>query len=114
MKKREPETEREVVHLGKEIRRRLNCKSLFITEGSLGMTIFEKKKIIHLPTQAREVFDVTGAGDTVIGVATLVLSAGGTTLEAATIASFAAGVVVGKVGTATVSPKEIVDSFTSA
>ena len=114
MKKREPETEREIVHLGKEIRRRLNCKSLFITEGSLGMTIFEKKKIIHLPTQAREVFDVTGAGDTVIGVATLVLSAGGTTLEAATIASFAAGVVVGKVGTATVSPKEIVDSFTSA
>ena len=75
------------------------------------MTIFEKEKTTHIPAKTREVFDVTGAGDTVIGVATLALSAGATISEAATIASFAAGVVVGKLGTATVSQEELIESF---
>ena len=111
MKESEPKTQRDVLSLGKKIRKKLQPQYLLITQGAEGMTIFEKEKTSHIPAKTREVFDVTGAGDTVIGVATLALSAGATILEAATIASFAAGVVVGKIGTATVSQKELIESF---
>ncbi len=106
-------TQKEVNRLGRKIKEKLKPQYLFITQGKDGMTIFEKERITHIPAKTREVFDVTGAGDTVIGVATLALSAGATILEAATIASFAAGVVVGKVGTATVSVKEIKEFATT-
>jgi D-beta-D-heptose 7-phosphate kinase/D-beta-D-heptose 1-phosphate adenosyltransferase len=61
----------------------------------------------HVPTRAREVFDVSGAGDTVIATCILTLAAGATPVEAAEVANFAAGVVVGKLGTATCSPAEL-------
>jgi D-beta-D-heptose 7-phosphate kinase/D-beta-D-heptose 1-phosphate adenosyltransferase len=72
------------------------------------MTVFELgKRPLHIPTVAQEVFDVTGAGDTVIATATLALLAGATIGEAARIANAAAGIVVGKIGTATVTPQEL-------
>ena len=85
-----------------------HLKAMLITRGEEGMSLFEENgKVIHIPAKAREVFDVTGAGDTVIGVFTLSLAAGATFREAAILANHAAGVVVGKVGTATVSEEEI-------
>lgn len=73
------------------------------------MTVFEKgEKAIHLPTIAQEVFDVTGAGDTVIATASLALLAGASILEAAVLANAAAGVVVGKIGTASLTVGELI------
>jgi D-beta-D-heptose 7-phosphate kinase/D-beta-D-heptose 1-phosphate adenosyltransferase len=69
------------------------------------------KKAFRIPTVAQEVFDVSGAGDTVIAAFTLALAAGASASEAAIISNHAAGVVVGKVGTATVSPEELIASF---
>jgi D-beta-D-heptose 7-phosphate kinase/D-beta-D-heptose 1-phosphate adenosyltransferase len=66
---------------------------------------------IHIPTVAREVFDVSGAGDTVIAAFTLAICAGASPVEAAVFSNHAAGVVVGKRGTATVTPKELLASF---
>lgn len=83
-------------------------RHLFITLGPMGMLLLEPGiEPRHVPTRAREVFDVSGAGDTVIAVATLALAAGADGAEAAEIANFAAGVVVGKVGTATCTPDEL-------
>jgi D-beta-D-heptose 7-phosphate kinase/D-beta-D-heptose 1-phosphate adenosyltransferase len=65
----------------------------------------------HTPTRAREVFDVSGAGDTAIALYTLALCAGASPVEAAEIANHASGVVVGKLGTATLSPGELLESF---
>jgi D-beta-D-heptose 7-phosphate kinase/D-beta-D-heptose 1-phosphate adenosyltransferase len=65
----------------------------------------------HVPTKARQVFDVSGAGDTAIALFTLALCSGATPLEAAEIANHASAVVVGKLGTATVSPEELRKSF---
>ena len=65
----------------------------------------------HIPTAAQEVFDVSGAGDTVIASFTLAIAAGATPVEAAIFSNHAAGVVVGKVGTAVVTPKELLHSF---
>jgi D-beta-D-heptose 7-phosphate kinase/D-beta-D-heptose 1-phosphate adenosyltransferase len=81
---------------------------LIIKRGEQGMAVFERgKRPLHIPTVAREVFDVTGAGDTVIAAAALALLAGASIGEAARIANAAAGIVVGKIGTATVSPEEL-------
>jgi D-beta-D-heptose 7-phosphate kinase/D-beta-D-heptose 1-phosphate adenosyltransferase len=66
---------------------------------------------VHIPTVAQEVFDVSGAGDTVIACFTLAIAAGASPLESAIIANHAAGIVVGKIGTATVGPEELVQSF---
>jgi D-beta-D-heptose 7-phosphate kinase/D-beta-D-heptose 1-phosphate adenosyltransferase len=66
---------------------------------------------LHIPTTAREVFDVSGAGDTVIAAFTLAIAAGASPAEAAVLSNHAAGVVVGKIGTATVSPQELEASF---
>ena len=97
--------------LGKKILKKLKCRSVLITQGENGMTLFEKGKITHIPTTAKEVFDVTGAGDTVIAVLTLALSCGASLLEASKIANYAAGIVVGKLGAATVSKKELKESL---
>jgi D-glycero-beta-D-manno-heptose-7-phosphate kinase len=81
---------------------------LLITLGEQGMLLCQRNKPpIHIPTMAREVFDVSGAGDTVIASFTLALAGGASPLEAALISNHAAGVVVGKKGTATVSPDEL-------
>lgn len=93
--------------LGKIIMKRLNLKALLITLGEDGMMLFSGKESYHIPTAALEVFDVSGAGDTVISVFTLVLVSGGSYREAAVIANLAAGVVVGKLGAAAVTRKEL-------
>ena len=85
---------------------------LLITLGDLGMLLCQRgQKPIHIPTMAQEVFDVSGAGDTVIASFTLAIAAGASPLEAAIISNHAAGVVVGKVGTAIVTPEELRASF---
>ncbi|MGA1116734.1 MAG: PfkB family carbohydrate kinase, partial [Opitutales bacterium] len=83
---------------------------LAITLGAEGMLLAEDGKILQtIPTAAREVFDVSGAGDTVIASLSVALAAGQSFVQAAEFANLAAGVVVGKVGTASVSPAEILD-----
>lgn len=90
------------------IREMLVCANVLITRGEHGMSLLDADdKLTHIPTVAREVYDVTGAGDTVIATLTLALAAEANVLEAAIVANHAAGVVVGKVGTATVSPSEL-------
>jgi D-glycero-beta-D-manno-heptose-7-phosphate kinase len=85
---------------------------LLITLGELGMLLCQRgHKPFHIPTVAQEVFDVSGAGDTVIASFTLAIVAGASPVEAAIVSNHAAGVVVGKVGTATVSPEELIESF---
>ncbi|MBK7999855.1 MAG: D-glycero-beta-D-manno-heptose-7-phosphate kinase [Verrucomicrobia bacterium] len=85
---------------------------LLITLGEQGMLLCRRsEKPIHIPTVAQEVFDVSGAGDTVIASFTLAIAAGASPLEAAIISNHAAGVVVGKVGTAIVTPDELTASF---
>ena len=87
---------------------RLDVKALLITRGEEGMSLFERDgSTIHIPAVAKEVFDVTGAGDTVIGVFALAAAAGANFKEAAALANHAAGIVVGKIGTATVSGQEL-------
>lgn len=81
---------------------------LLITLGSQGMLLVKDgEPTLHVPTRAREVFDVSGAGDTVIATSVLALAAGATPEEAAELANYAAGVVVGKLGTADCSPNEL-------
>ena len=75
------------------------------------MSLFEDGRVTHIPAAAKEVYDVTGAGDTVIAALGLALASGATRREAAVIANHAAGVVVGKVGTATVNPQELLDAL---
>jgi D-beta-D-heptose 7-phosphate kinase/D-beta-D-heptose 1-phosphate adenosyltransferase len=85
---------------------------LLITLGELGMLLCQRDhEPFHIPTVAQEVFDVSGAGDTVIAVFTLAIAAGASPLEAAILSNHAAGIVVGKVGTATTVPEELVASF---
>jgi len=85
---------------------------LLITLGELGMLLCQRgNPPFHIPTVAQEVFDVSGAGDTVIGTFTLAIAAGASPVEAAILSNHAAGIVVGKVGTATVSPEELLASF---
>ncbi|HEX9004452.1 MAG TPA: D-glycero-beta-D-manno-heptose-7-phosphate kinase [Blastocatellia bacterium] len=90
------------------IREMLDCINVLITRGEQGMSLLDSEnRLTHIPTVAREVYDVTGAGDTVIATLALAMAAGATAREAAVIANHAAGVVVGKVGTATVSHAEL-------
>jgi D-glycero-beta-D-manno-heptose-7-phosphate kinase len=85
---------------------------LLITLGELGMLLCERHQPpFHIPTVAQEVFDVSGAGDTVIATFTLAIAAGASPVEAAMFSNHAAGIVVGKVGTATVVPEELIASF---
>jgi D-glycero-beta-D-manno-heptose-7-phosphate kinase len=85
---------------------------LLITLGELGMLLCQRgQKPFHIPTVAQEVFDVSGAGDTVIATFTLAIAAGASPLEAAILSNHAAGIVVGKVGTATTTPEELLESF---
>jgi len=94
------------------IRGRLDCESVLITRGERGLMLLESyHEPVYVQTAAREVYDVTGAGDTVLATLAAALSAGASMLEAAVLANQAAGIVVGKVGTATASAEEIVNSI---
>ena len=101
-----------LVAAAQRIRQMLDCRHVLITRGEHGMSLLEESGLlINIPTTAREVYDVTGAGDTVIATLTLALASGATPEEAAIIANQAAGIVVAKVGTATASRAEIERAF---
>ncbi len=100
--------ESSLVKIGKALLNRLKCEAALMTLGENGMQLFEKSgRITCIPTVAQDVFDVSGAGDTVIGAFTLALAAGASMTEAAHISNFAAGIVVGKVGIAVVTQEEL-------
>ncbi|HDJ23066.1 MAG TPA: D-glycero-beta-D-manno-heptose-7-phosphate kinase [Candidatus Aminicenantes bacterium] len=102
----------EIEAAGQKIMTKIQTKYLIIKRGEKGMTVFEQASSpIHIPTRAREVYDVTGAGDTVIAVTALSLLSGASIQEATFLANLAAGVVVGKIGTAVASIQEITDSL---
>ncbi len=97
-----------VIKAGLALFKRLRCKQLCITLGPEGLALFEAPGlVVHVPTVARKVFDVTGAGDTVIASLALGLASGLDLTQAGVVANFAAGIVVGQVGTATASPEEV-------
>lgn len=102
-----------IVSACKEIVERIDPVALMITRGEKGMTVYRKsdQSIHHIPTVAREVFDVTGAGDTVISVYTAFHAAGLDEVEASIVANAAAGVVVAKLGAATANTKEIIEKL---
>ncbi|ATV45489.1 bifunctional D-glycero-beta-D-manno-heptose-7-phosphate kinase/D-glycero-beta-D-manno-heptose 1-phosphate adenylyltransferase HldE [Pectobacterium sp. CHL-2024] len=101
-------TEDELVERGMQLVADYDLSALLITRSEQGMTLLQPGKApLHLPTQAQEVYDVTGAGDTVIGVLAAALAAGNPLEEACFLANAAAGVVVGKLGTSTVTPIEL-------
>jgi D-beta-D-heptose 7-phosphate kinase/D-beta-D-heptose 1-phosphate adenosyltransferase len=86
----------------------LNCRSVLITQGKEGMTLFEKSgETTHIPTVAKKVFDVTGAGDTVISTFSLGLACGLDLKSSAILSNFAAGIVVGEIGTSTVKAEDL-------
>jgi D-glycero-beta-D-manno-heptose-7-phosphate kinase len=94
------------------IRELLSCDAVLITRGDRGMVLFERDNPpVKVKTAAREVFDVTGAGDTVIATLALALAAGASMTEAALLANQAAGIVVGKLGTATATADEVLNSI---
>lgn len=98
--------------VGKKLLDRWDAKALLITLGEQGMMLFQQgKEPYHTPTRAQEIFDVSGAGDTAISLYTLGLVAGAEPQEAAELANHGAGIVVGKLGTATCSPEELTESF---
>ncbi len=109
--------ERTLEQAGRKLLEQFGCEHVLITRGEDGMSLFNASSAFgpsrsqHLPTFAREVFDVTGAGDTVIAALALAHAAGATMEECATLANHAAGIVVGKIGTATVSRPELLSDF---
>ncbi|MFH1888704.1 MAG: D-glycero-beta-D-manno-heptose-7-phosphate kinase [Candidatus Omnitrophota bacterium] len=103
-------TDKDIDSAAREILKYLGLESLLVTLGEHGMRLFEKGgRLTHIPTVAQEVFDVSGAGDTVISSFTLALCCGASKLEAAHIANFSAGIVVGKLGTAVTDRKELLE-----
>jgi len=109
-----PTADSALVAVGQTLSQRWPFDQLLITLGEQGMILFQKDTApYHAPTRALKVFDVSGAGDTVIALYTLALCAGATPPEAAEIANHASGVVVGKLGTATCTPAELLASFDS-
>jgi len=105
-------TDAQVAKAGEEILSRISVTYIILKRGEQGMSVLEKeKKSLHIPTIAKEVYDVTGAGDTVIACAALALLAGASIQEAAVLSNTAAGIVVGKIGTATITPSELLPSL---
>jgi len=98
----------DLIRAGKKILRQSGIEHLLITRGEEGMALFESNsRVTHIPTVAQEVFDVTGAGDTVISTLALSLVSGLSMLAAAVLSNIAAGIVVGKLGTASATPDEL-------
>ena len=105
--------EQDLVAVGRELFRKLDVGGVLVTRGEEGMSVFEDSRVTHIPAVGKEVYDVTGAGDTVIAALGLALTSGASLREAAVIANHAAGVVVGKAGTATVSRQELLDALSA-
>jgi D-beta-D-heptose 7-phosphate kinase/D-beta-D-heptose 1-phosphate adenosyltransferase len=104
--------EESLFYAARDILNSTSCKSLLITKGKDGMTLFESEgEIVNIPTVAKEVFDVSGAGDTVVAVFSLGLAIGMDYREAALLSNYAAGIVVGKLGTAVVEINELKSVF---
>ena len=93
---------------------RLGCDTLLLTRGEHGMTLISSGTRLDIPTTARDVYDVVGAGDTVTAYLAVMLAAGATVSEAAIVANFAAGVQVGKVGAQVVTAAEVLDAYQAA
>ncbi len=105
---------RDLVRAGKKILRQTRISHLLVTRGEEGMALFDAhSRVTYIPTVAQEVFDVTGAGDTVIATLALGLVAGLSMLESSVLANIAAGLVVGKLGTTSVTPEELIARISS-
>ena len=100
---------REFAERAMQLRAKLKVEALLVTQGEKGMTLFSRGGRFHVPAQAREVSDVSGAGDTVIATLAVMLAGGSNFSDAVRVANRAAGIVVGKFGTAVVSPAELFD-----
>lgn len=101
-----------LIRAGNYILEKIRCKSVLITQGKDGMTLFEAgSNPCHIPTVARKVFDVSGAGDTVISALSMGLASGMNRQSAALISNFASGIVVGEVGTSTVSAEDLITAI---
>ena len=105
--------EKSLISAGKRLLKTLSCDAVLITRGEQGMSLFEKEKVTHIPTVTKDVYDVTGAGDTVIAAFTLAHASGASMKDAAVIANHAAGIVVGKVGTAVATPEQLQKSLSA-
>lgn len=106
--------ERSLKEAGQKLMRKLGLKALLITRGEDGMSLFQPGKVTHIPTVARKVYDVTGAGDTVVATFAMAKAAGAGMQEAAMLANHAAGIVVGEVGTATATPARLRQALRSS
>jgi rfaE bifunctional protein kinase chain/domain len=100
-------TESELTAKAQQLRQELNLQALLVTRSEEGMSLYTDDLTWHVPTMAREVFDVSGAGDTVIATLAAMLASGKTLQESVEIANRAGGIVVGKLGTATVTRDEL-------
>lgn len=109
------ENDQAVDQAGDILRQRLGCECVLITRGEKGMSLFESNgSHWHIPTVARQVYDVTGAGDTAIGTLALAMATGASIRDGAVLANHAAGIVVGMVGTATVTAQQLTEALTHA
>ena len=99
--------ERDLTERAQQLRRKLDAQALLVTRGAQGMTLFQDGKRLHVATEARDVSDVTGAGDTVIATLGVALGCGTRLPDAVRLANRAAGIKVGKFGTAVVTPSEL-------
>jgi D-glycero-beta-D-manno-heptose-7-phosphate kinase len=107
-----PFDDKNLMLVAERLLKELRPALLLVTLGELGMLLCQRdEKPFHIPTVAQEVFDVSGAGDTVIATFTLAIAAGASPMEAAILSNHAAGIVVGKVGTAITTPEELIASF---
>jgi rfaE bifunctional protein kinase chain/domain len=103
--------DKSLLRAGKTLLKKIPCEAVLITRGEQGMSLFRRDRVVHIPTVAKNVYDVTGAGDTVIATFTLAHAAGADMTESAVIANHAAGIVVGEVGTAVVTPEKLYESL---
>jgi len=99
--------EEDLTARAQKLRTELDLEALLLTRSEEGMSLYRDGEVTHFPTMAREVFDVSGAGDTVIGTLAVMLGAGASLVDAVTMANRAGGIVVGKLGTATVTREEL-------
>jgi D-beta-D-heptose 7-phosphate kinase/D-beta-D-heptose 1-phosphate adenosyltransferase len=110
----DPATDGQLLEIGKRLLEKWQVPDVLITLGEQGMIIFsaaDPHHPHHIPTRAREVYDVSGAGDTAIALLTLALASGMSLHDAAEVANHASGIVVGKLGTATLKPAELLAAF---
>lgn len=106
-----PNLDREIEKAGSEVLNRYKLQNLLVTRSEKGMTLFEGESIYHIPTKAKEVFDVSGAGDTVVATLAACIATGKSLFESAKLSNIAAGVVVGKVGTAPITLSELEEAL---